>query len=117
MLAASGEVFGVDEGASKLSEASLMTQLLPTERSCFLDLSPRLKLRFSGPDALRFLNGQISNDLRKARPDLAIQASVLTAKGKLNAIVFVSGEAQSFFLDAAPEVQHELPARIERYIV
>ena len=117
MLAASGGVFGVEKRASNLPRASLMTQLLPTEGSCFLDLSTCLKLRFSGPDALRFLNGQISNDLRKARPNLAIQGSVLTAKGKLNAIVFVSGEAESFFLDAAPEVQHELPVRIERYIV
>jgi folate-binding Fe-S cluster repair protein YgfZ len=86
-------------------------------RSCFLDLSLRLKLRFSGPDALRFLNGQISNDLRKARSDFAIQASVLTAKGKLNAIIFISGQAESFFLDAAPEVQQALPARIDRYLV
>ena len=94
-----------------------MTQLVLPERGLFFNLSPRVKLRITGPDALRFLNGQISNDLRKATSDFAIQASVLNAKGKLNASVFVSVEADSFLLDADPEVRNELPARMERYII
>ena len=94
-----------------------MTQLLHPERGTFFDLSPRVKLRIAGADANRFLNGQISNDLRKATTDFAIQASVLSAKGKMNANVFISTEADSFVLDADPEVREELPARIERYII
>ena len=94
-----------------------MTQLSNPERGAFLDLSPRVKLRIAGADALRFLNGQISNDLRKAATDLAIQASVLSAKGKMNANVFISAEADSFVLDADPEVHEELPARLEKYII
>ena len=94
-----------------------MTQLSNPERGAFFDLSPRVKLRITGADALRFLNGQISNDLRKATANLALQASILSAKGKLNANVFISVEADSFVLDADPEVRDELPARIERYII
>jgi len=94
-----------------------MTPLVHPESGAFFDLSARVKLRMTGADALRFLNGQISNDLRKANADLAIQASVLSAKGKLNANVFISAEANSFLLDADPEVREELPIRIERYII
>jgi folate-binding protein YgfZ len=94
-----------------------MTQLFKPEDGAFFDLSPRVKLRVTGADAFRFLNGQISNDLRKAAADLAIQASILSAKGKLNASVFVSVEADSFALDGDPEVREELPVRIERYII
>jgi folate-binding protein YgfZ len=94
-----------------------MAQLFHPERGAFFDLSPRVKLRLTGADALRFLNGQISNDLRKATADLAIQASVLSAKGKLNANVFISVEEDSFLLDADPELRTDLPARIERYII
>lgn len=83
----------------------------------FFDLSRRVKLRITGTDTLRFLNGQITNDLRKATRDSAIQAAILSAKGKLNAVVFISAEADSFLLDADPEVREELPARIERYII
>jgi folate-binding protein YgfZ len=35
----------------------------------------------------------------------------------LNANVFLSAEANSFVLDADPEVREELPVRIERYII
>ena len=94
-----------------------MAQIFNPAQGAFFDLSPRVKLRLTGADALRFLNGQISNDLRKATADFAIQASVLSAKGKLNANVFISAETDSFVVDADPEVREELPARIERYII
>lgn len=94
-----------------------MTRPVHPERDAFFDLSSRAKLRVTGLDALRFLNGQISNDLRKATESFAIQASVLTAKGKLNANIFVSRENSSFLLDADPEVRNDLPARMDRYIV
>jgi folate-binding protein YgfZ len=94
-----------------------MTQLFKPEDGAFFDLSQRVKLRAAGADAFRFLNGQISNDLRKAAANVAIQASVLSAKGKLNASVFVSAEADYFLLDGDPEVREELPARIARYII
>jgi folate-binding protein YgfZ len=94
-----------------------MTPLFNPAQGAFFDLSSRVKLRVTGADALRFLNGQISNDLRKATAGFAIQASVLSAKGKLNANVFISTETDSFVLDGDPEVREELPARIERYII
>src|SRR5437870_12025765 len=113
-----GAVFGGDgRTIERLPQASLMTQLVHPERSVFFDLSPRVKLRITGPDALRFHNGQISNDLRKATADFAIQATVLNAKGKLNANVFVSVSADSFLLDPHPELRNELQPRMERYII
>jgi folate-binding protein YgfZ len=83
----------------------------------FFDLSFRVKLRITGLDAVRFLNGQITNDLRKASATSAIQASILNAKGKLNGHVFVSGDADGFFLDADSELRAELPERLDRYVV
>jgi folate-binding protein YgfZ len=84
----------------------------------FFDCSRRVKLRITGADASRFLNGQITNDLRKATATSAIQASILNAKGKLSAHVFVSmGSDGTFLLDAASELREELPARLERYII
>ena len=84
----------------------------------FFDLSARVKLRMIGADCLRFLNGQITNDLRKATATSAIQASILNAKGKLSAHVFISvAEDGAFLLDADPKLRDELPARLERYII
>lgn len=83
-----------------------------------IDLSARAKARVSGADAVRYLNGQITNDVRKATRDAAIQASILTAKGKLSAHVFISRESESaFLLDADPELREDLFARLDRYII
>jgi len=89
-----------------------------TGRPAFFDLSVRAKLRVSGGDVVRYLNGQITNDLRKAAPAAAIQGSILTAKGKLSAHVFVSRESENAFrLDADSELREELFARLDRYII
>jgi tRNA-modifying protein YgfZ len=86
--------------------------------SLFFDFSSRAKLRVTGADAFRFLNGQITNDLRKASTTAAIQASILNAKGKLSAHVFISKEGDGgFLLDADPELREEIPARLDRYII
>jgi tRNA-modifying protein YgfZ len=95
-----------------------MTTVLGSERPTFFDLSARVKLRVTGGDAFRFLNGQITNNLAKASGSAAIQASILNAKGKLSAHVFVSRENdQAFLVDAEPELREELPLRLDRYVI
>ncbi|MDB6147149.1 MAG: hypothetical protein JWO45_813 [Spartobacteria bacterium] len=83
----------------------------------FFDLSSRIKLRISGADRLRFLNGQITNDLRKATTSAAIEACVLNAKGKVDAHLFIHLESESFLLDADPEIGTSLQARLDRYVI
>jgi tRNA-modifying protein YgfZ len=94
-----------------------MTQRSGTERDFSLDLSARAKLRVTGDDRSRFLNGQITNDLRKANETVAIEACVLNAKGKLNAHVFVTAPGESFLIDAEAELRETLRARLERYVI
>ncbi len=94
-----------------------MTQPLQHKEGAFLDLSGRTTLRVTGSDRLRFLNGQITNDVRKAYEAVAIEACVLNAKGKMNAHVFVSAGPECFWIDADPELREALPARLERYVI
>lgn len=86
-------------------------------QGALFDLSARAKLRVTGADCLRFLNGQISNDLRRAKDTVAIHACVLNAKGKINADVFIRADAESFLIDAEPELREPLAARLDRYII
>jgi tRNA-modifying protein YgfZ len=87
-------------------------------RPAFFDLSGRAKLRLSGADVFRFLNGQVTNDIRKATTTAAIQASILNPKGKLSAHVFLSRDEESvFLLDADLELREELFGRLDRYII
>jgi len=94
-----------------------MTASFQSGQATFLDLSGRTKLRITGNDRLRFLNGQITNDLRKATEKTAIEACVLNAKGKINAHIFVSAVPDCFFVDAAPELRETLATRLERYVI
>ena len=94
-----------------------MTSARQTGEGVFVDFSGRTKLRITGNDRVRFLNGQITNDARKATESAATEACVLNAKGKLNADIFLSAGSDCFWVDADPDLRKALPARIERYII
>src|SRR5713101_1299147 len=81
------------------------------------DLSGRAKVRIMGSDRLRFLNGQVTNDVRKATESAAIEACVLNAKGRMNGHVFLSAAQDCFLADADPELREVLLARLERYVI
>jgi len=98
-------------------DASRMTHSFDPERGAFFDLSPRAKLRVTGVDRTRFVNGQMTNDVRKASATFALPACLLNAKGKVNADIYISVDAESFLLDADPDLQDVLPARLDRYII
>jgi tRNA-modifying protein YgfZ len=83
----------------------------------FFDLSTRLKFRVTGADRVRFLNGQITNDIRKATETAAIEAGVLNAKGKMEAHIFVHADGDSYLVDADPALESTLQPRLERYII
>ncbi len=89
---------------------------LPTE-DLFLDLSDRTKLRLTGADCLRFLNGQVSNDMRSATAERSVYTAVMTIKGKLCADAFVHVAEEALFLDAPADLRESLAARLERYII
>jgi len=87
------------------------------QEGLLFDLSSRAKFRVTGSDRLRFLNGQITNDARKANETGALEACVLNAKGKINAHLFFSATSAAFLLDADPALREILPARLERYLI
>src|SRR2546429_2557938 len=87
------------------------------DNAILLDLSERAKFRITGTDRLRFLNGQITNDLRKASETSAIEACILNAKGKTDAHIFVCTSEESFWVDAAADLRETLKVRLERYVI
>ncbi len=81
------------------------------------DLSHRTRLGFTGADRLRYLNGQLTQDLKKLSPERALPACVTTAKGRMQADVWVSVLGETIVVDAVAELQEVLAGRLERYIV
>jgi tRNA-modifying protein YgfZ len=82
-----------------------------------LDLSDRAKFKVTGKDRVRFLNGQLTNDIGELHAGSAIYACALTAKGKLCADLFVAATEGSHYLDAESPLRESLAARLEKYII
>jgi folate-binding protein YgfZ len=83
----------------------------------FFDLSARAKLRVTGADRVRFLNGQTTNDVRKAGSDAAQESCVLNSKGRLDAHVFLLAIPNEIWIDTDAELREKLQGRLERYII
>ncbi len=94
-----------------------MTPRSETGQAIIVDLSKRAKFRVGGADRVRFLNGQITNDLRKANETSAVEACILNAKGKTDAHIFVTASGESFLVDAAIDLREKLKLRLDRYVI
>ena len=66
---------------------------------------------------MRFLNGQVTNDVRKASASLSMAACVLNAKGKMDALIFIGAGEDHLLVDGDPELKGALAARLDRYLI
>lgn len=80
-------------------------------------LSDRAKFRLTGGDRVRYLNGQVTNDVRRAKDAETLYACVTDAKGRITADVFIHAASDALLLDAEPGLREPLAMRLERYIV
>src|SRR2546423_10354860 len=85
--------------------------------TAFFDLSARAKLRVTGSDRVRFLNGQTTNDVRKAGAAATQESCVLNAKGHLDAHLFLFATPNDIWIDVDQELREQLRLRLERYVI
>lgn len=95
--------------------ADLFEQI--TAHGAAVNLSSRAKFRLTGSDRVRYLNGQVTNDVRRAKADETLYACVTDAKGRVAGDVFIHATADALLLDAEPGLRETLGMRLERYIV
>ncbi|MFT3990734.1 MAG: hypothetical protein QM680_04930 [Luteolibacter sp.] len=83
-----------------------------------IDLGIPAVLAFRGPDAVRFLNGQITQDVRKVvGSDLSLPACVTDAKGKLQFRIGILENDGAVWVIGGTESAEALEARITRYLI
>ncbi len=82
-----------------------------------VNLSHRAKFQLTGADRVRYLNGQVTNDVRRVTETEALYACVTDAKGRIAGDVFIRATADSLLLDAEADSRETLALRLERYIV
>ena len=80
-------------------------------------LKNRALFRISGPDRVRFLNGQVTNDVAGPLHEEAIAACLCSLKGKVEFLVWISALGDDLFLDGQIDQREELAARLDRYLI
>ena len=85
--------------------------------SGYFQVTNRVRFELRGPDAVRYLNGQVSIDIPRLTPGKARPACLLTAKGKLCAPLQVWRSNDSLVVEGPAELAENIPARLERYII
>src|SRR3984957_13297135 len=87
------------------------------EAAGVIDLSFRGRICLLGNDRVRFLHGQITNDVKKLRPGEGCYAALTTAKGKMESDLNVFNLADELLLDFEPGLTEGISQRLEKYIV
>lgn len=88
-----------------------------TTHGAAVNLSSRAKFKLTGADRIRYLNGQVTNDVRRVETVQTLYACVTDVKGRIAADVFVHAHGDTLLLDAEPGLRESLGMRLERYIV
>lgn len=78
---------------------------------------PRAHFKLTGPDRLRYLHGQVTQNLRSLTPGISLPACITDAKGKLQAEIWVSSGEECLLLDTHPELAESLALRLEKYMI
>ena len=78
---------------------------------------PRTLLRLTGADRLRFLNGQVTQDVKKLPPGHAVRSAITSSKGRLEADLHIASTPNSLLIETDFSLRESIRSRIEKFIV
>ncbi|HVV73741.1 MAG TPA: glycine cleavage T C-terminal barrel domain-containing protein, partial [Verrucomicrobiae bacterium] len=87
------------------------------EHAGMLDLGFRGRLCLTGNDRIRFLHGQVTNDIKRLSVGEGCYAALVTAKGRLESDLNVYRLEDEILLDFEPGLTEPVTKRLEKYIV
>ncbi|MDP7048873.1 MAG: aminomethyl transferase family protein [Verrucomicrobiota bacterium] len=88
-----------------------------TETVALIDLSFRGCLAVLGDDRVKFINGQVTNDVAGLKPGQGSYAALVNAKAKMQADMHVYRLDDELILDFEPGLLDTVKARLESHIV
>ena len=92
-------------------------QAISADEPVCYPMTPRALWRLSGPDAERYLNGQVTNDVTKLAEGQAFHAAVCTAKGRMEGDISIARHDGAFYIDADASLRESLGARLDKYLI
>jgi folate-binding protein YgfZ len=87
------------------------------EAAGVMDLSFRGRICLTGADRQRWLNGQVTNDVKALRTGEGCYAALITAKGKLQSDLNIFCLPDELLLDFEPGLTEAVTQRLEKYVI
>ena len=87
------------------------------ETAGVFDLSFRCRICLTGNDRVRFLHGQVTNDVKKLRVGEGCYSALTTAKGKIQSDLNIFALQDELLLDFEPGLTALVTQRLEKFIV
>ena len=81
------------------------------------NLSDRAIYQLTGPDAERYLNGQISQDVRLSSASSALYSVVSNFKGKLEGDLYIRRYNNAILIDTDSSQRESLFMRLDKYLI
>src|SRR5688572_23979264 len=82
-----------------------------------IDLSARSRVCVAGADRQRFLNGQVTNNVKDLKTGQGCYAALVTAKGKMQSDLFIYCLRDELLLDFEPGLSRAVIERLEKYVI
>src|SRR5580704_15285943 len=82
-----------------------------------LDLSFRGRLCVLGADRQRFLNGQVTNNVKDLKSGQGCYAALVTAKGKMQSDLNIYCLENEILLDFEPGLTATVQTRLEKFVI
>ena len=77
----------------------------------------RTLLRLTGADRVRFLNGQVTQDVKKLPAGHAVRSAITSSKGRLEADLHIAATPDSLLIETDFSLCESIRSRIEKFIV
>jgi folate-binding Fe-S cluster repair protein YgfZ len=88
-----------------------------TQATGVLDLSFRGCICLTGADRIRFLHGQVTNNINGLRLSGGCYAALITAKGKMQSDLNIYNLGEELLLDFEPNLTQSIVQRLEKYVI
>src|SRR5438270_6561563 len=87
------------------------------ETAGIIDFSFRSRLCLVGSDRVRFLHGQVTNDVKKLRAGEGCYAALVTAKGRMESDLNIYCLTDEVLMDFEPGLATRITERLEKLLV
>src|SRR6185436_812088 len=87
------------------------------ESAGLLDSSLRSRLCLTGADRQKFLNGQVTNNVKDLKVGEGCYAALINAKGKMQSDLNILVLATEILLDFEPGLAERVTQRLDKYVI